>query len=136
MSERTGRCLCGAVEFSFQDAAATPPNACHCSQCQQWSGHYWASIDVPLRALSITKGEGRALKWYRASSWARRGFCAECGSSLFWHAENLESHKTHIAIALGAVDQPTGAKLNSHIFVGDKSDYYDIADGLPQKETF
>ncbi len=39
-----------------------------------------------------------------------------------------------MSFALGALDEPTGLKLKKHIFVADKGDYYDIADGLPQKE--
>jgi hypothetical protein len=34
---------------------------------------------------------------------------------------------------MGAFDGTTGAKLSVHIFVADKGDYYDIADGVPQK---
>ena len=29
---------------------------------------------------------------------------------------------------------PTDTKLSMHIFVADKGDYHDIADGLPQNE--
>jgi aspartyl-tRNA(Asn)/glutamyl-tRNA(Gln) amidotransferase subunit A len=36
------------------------------------------------------------------------------------------------SVALGAIDGPTGLRLQRHIFVADKGDYYDIADGLPQ----
>jgi hypothetical protein len=32
----------------------------------------------------------------------------------------------------GTVDPPTRLKLKQHIFVADKSDYYEIADGVPQ----
>jgi hypothetical protein len=35
---------------------------------------------------------------------------------------------------MGAFDGPTGTKLSMHIFVADKGDYYDIADGLPQNQ--
>jgi hypothetical protein len=35
---------------------------------------------------------------------------------------------------MGAFDEPTGTKLAVHIFVADKGDYYDIADGVPQKQ--
>jgi hypothetical protein len=35
---------------------------------------------------------------------------------------------------MGAFDGPTGTKLTKHIFVADKGDYYDIADGLPQNQ--
>jgi enoyl-CoA hydratase len=36
------------------------------------------------------------------------------------------------AIAMGAFDQPTDTHLHKHIYVADKGDYYEIADGLPQ----
>jgi hypothetical protein len=35
---------------------------------------------------------------------------------------------------MGAFDRPTDTKLRIHIFVADKGDYYDIADGLPQNQ--
>ena len=34
--------------------------------------------------------------------------------------------------AAGTLDGPTGLHLQRHIFVADKGDYYDNADGLPQ----
>jgi hypothetical protein len=33
---------------------------------------------------------------------------------------------------MGAFDGPTGVKLTHHIYIDNKGDYYDIADGLPQ----
>ena len=129
-----GRCLCGAVAFSIPADGAENLSACHCSQCRRWSGHVWASVNAPLEGLQIEDGEG-ALKWHRASDVARRGFCGICGSSLFWHAEGVEEYKHRIAVALGALDAPTGLRLEEHIFVAHKGDYYDIADGLPQKAT-
>jgi hypothetical protein len=70
------------------------------------------------------------VKWYAASATARRGFCPTCGAFLFWKAEAEDT----ISFALGALDGPTGITLEKHIFVADKGDYYDIADGLPQKD--
>lgn len=68
--------------------------------------------------------------WYRSSEKARRGFCATCGSSLFWDPLNRD----WTGIALGAFEKPTGTSLKHHIFVADKGDYYEIADGLPQNQ--
>lgn len=120
-----GSCLCGGVRF---ETAATPRGAsvCHCSQCRKQSGHVWSSAQVPKAELSILG----TMKWYAASAAAERGFCPACGSFLFWHAHDEDM----ISIALGAVDGPTGLRLEKHIFVADKGDYYDIADGLPQKD--
>jgi hypothetical protein len=59
----------------------------------------------------------------------RRGFCSICGSVLFFDPV----HRDWIAIAMGAFDKLTDTHLEKHIFVADKGDYYDIADGLPQE---
>ena len=129
----SGRCLCGAVAFSIDADAFDNRTACHCSQCRRWSGHYWASVSGPKEKLTIESGEDK-VKWHHASDFARRGFCSECGSSLFWHAHGLDDHRDRIATAFGALDNPTGLKLREHIFVANKGDYYEIADGLPQLE--
>ena len=122
-----GSCLCGAV--TFEVAGALPDaDACHCSLCRKQSGHYWASTDVPESSLTIF-GED-SLRWYHSSEKVRRGFCGDCGSSLFWDP----LHHDKIAIAMGAFEQPTEAKLWSHIFVADKGDYYKIDDGVLQKD--
>ncbi|RNF33427.1 GFA family protein [Paracoccus methylarcula] len=121
-SEFTGHCLCGAVRFRGQWEQAGY-SACHCGQCRRWSGHIWAGADAS--DLSI---EG-VVKWYRSSDEAERGFCPECGSSLFWRRIGAD----RVAVGPGAVDEPTGLHLTGHIFVADKGDSYEIADGLPQE---
>lgn len=121
----TGSCLCGAVRFTVEGELHAP-DACHCTQCRKQSGHFWASADAPRAAVAI-EGED-AVTWYQSSEKVRRGFCSTCGSFLFWQPLTRDS----IAIAMGAFDKPTGLKLAKHIFVADKGDYYDIADGLPQ----
>jgi len=120
-----GRCLCGDISF---ETAATPQGACacHCGQCRKQSGHFWASAYVAKSDLSISG----TVKWYAASEAAERGFCPRCGSFLFWHAHAEET----ISFSLGGLDAPTGLTLEKHIFVADKGDYYEIADGLPQKD--
>ena len=120
-----GSCLCGAVRFQVA-GELTSPTACHCSQCRRQSGHYWASANAPRDAVTI-EGQDK-LRWYQASPDVRRGFCADCGGYLFWEPIG----KGRIAVALGALDGETGLRLAEHIFVADKGDYYDIADGLPQ----
>jgi len=69
------------------------------------------------------------ITWYKSSEKARRGFCSVCGSSLFWDP----LFRDWIGIAMGAFARPTGTKIAKHIFVADKGDYYDIADGAPQE---
>lgn len=123
-----GSCLCGAVTFEVS-CELPPPSACHCRECRKHSGHFEASADVARSALTVSGDEN--VKWYNSSDKVRRGFCSTCGSSLFWDPLDQQKH-SWTAISLGAFDTPTNTKLKQHIFVGEKGDYYDISDGLPQ----
>jgi hypothetical protein len=125
--QHRGSCLCGAVRFS----ASGPLRGvvyCHCSQCRKQSGHYYAATNVMDDALTIESGD--TITWYAASPHAKRGFCAVCGSALFWRHNEADE----ISVMAGAFEQPSGLKAEMHIFVADKGDYYEITDGLPQFE--
>lgn len=121
-SDFAGQCLCGAVRFQGH-WGDDPLRACHCGQCRRWSGHVWAAAST--EDLTI-EGE---VRWFRSSDQAERGFCPQCGTSLFW----WRIGSSLIDVAAGAVDAPTGLQLAGHIYVADMGDYYDIADGLPQE---
>jgi len=126
MSEiRTGSCLCGRVKFTVKGAMRDVVG-CHCHQCRKQSGHFYATTSANDEDLEVHGIE--ALKWYQSSEKARRGFCSECGSALFWKYDG----EAATSILAGGIDAPTGLKLTSHIFVADKGDYYEVGDGLPQ----
>lgn len=95
------------------------------------SGHYFVSSDIPRENLSISGEE--YIKWFKSSEKARRGFCSECGSNLFWDPINKDIEWT--AVAMGSIDELSHTKTREHIFVESKGDYYDIKDGLPQFQT-
>ncbi len=121
-----GQCLCGAVRFQL-----APPIRdvimCHCRQCARWTGYAVAAAAVRPENFILLSGEAD-LGWYRASEHAARGFCRNCGSSLFWKPDSGE----RFCVLAGAIEPPTGLTLAGHIFVADKSDYYTIDDGKPQ----
>lgn len=127
----TGSCLCGAITFEV-DSDLTPPDGCHCLQCRKWTGHYLTSTEVPRSALRIS-GEDN-LSWFEYSGKARRGFCARCGSSLFFDPLDRQKHNW-TGISMGAFDTPTETQLALHIFVAEKGDYYELTDGLPQQQN-
>jgi len=124
-----GSCLCGQVSFQVSGSIAAP-DACHCVQCRKQSGHYYVSTNVPRTALTVSGQDHVA--WYQSSEKIRRGFCSTCGSTLFWDPPDRD----WTAISMGAFDAPTGTHLEKHIFVAEKGDYYEIADGLPQFRRF
>ncbi|GAB4521520.1 MAG: GFA family protein [Roseibium sp.] len=124
-----GRCDCGKVRFEV-DAVRKTVTVCHCGQCRRTSGHLWASTHAPFAGLRFTADDG--LTWYNSSNFAKRGFCRFCGSSLFYRMNDEDG----IGIAAGCLDAPTGLQVSKHIFVKDKGDYYDIADGAEQIDRY
>lgn len=106
------------------------PDACHCTQCRKSSGHYFVSVNVPRGALKVEGADN--VTWFQSSEKVRRGFCRTCGSQLFWDPIFKQEWTS---IAMGAFEKPTNTKLALHIYVADKGDYYDIADGAPQYQT-
>lgn len=124
METKLGSCLCGGVSFEVSGELRSVV-ACHCGQCRKTSGHFWAATQVDESQFKL-RADG-PLKWFSSSAEAVRGFCGQCGSSLFWrkHGEGK------LSIAAGAFDE-TGLQVAKHIYCKDKGDYYEIEPGVPQ----
>ncbi|HEX5757110.1 MAG TPA: GFA family protein [Arenimonas sp.] len=123
-----GSCICGSVSFTIEGELG-PVEYCHCRQCRQWTGHVFASVEVPRSRIDIQGLEH--LCWHQRSDRARRGFCGVCGSSLFFEPIDQVKHDW-IGVAMGAIEAPTGTQVGLHIFVAEKGDYYEICDGARQ----
>ena len=121
-----GHCLCGAVQFEVH-GPLRPIIYCHCEMCRRSSGHHVAATACARDDLDLKAAE--SLRWYQSSAAARRGFCAVCGSQLFWEAQG----RPYVSIMAGTLDLPTGLTAREHIFVADAGDYYEILDELPQR---
>lgn len=120
-------CLCNSVRFEIHETPSEP-TACHCTQCRKQTGHFLASANVQKAAIKFLSAE--TLSWFQSSEKVRRGFCAKCGSTLFWEPV----FRDWTSVALGCIEGPTALSLEQHIFVAEKGDYYALADGLPQNE--
>ena len=116
-----GSCNCGSITWEAV-GELRPIVACHCSQCRKQSGFYFAATAATDDRLTI---KGDTLKWYQSSPEAKRGFCSECGSALFW--KNRERDFT--SILAGSIDGDSGLEIVEHICVEDKPDWYEITDG-------
>ncbi|TNB46628.1 GFA family protein [Martelella lutilitoris] len=96
----SGGCQCGAVRYRV-DGALSYPHICHCRMCQKASGNYFMALAGADHArFTITRG---APGWFRSSDQVRRGFCAACGTPLFFETVGDD----HIAVALGSLDDPS-----------------------------
>jgi hypothetical protein len=124
----TGGCFCGAVRYEVR-GPMTAVTYCHCSNCRQWHGHVGAYTAADREAFQLS--EPRGLKWHVVSETVKRGFCAECGSSLLFD----ETTSPKMSICAGTLDAPTGIREKAHIYVGSQGDYYEISGDLPRYDT-
>jgi hypothetical protein len=124
-SARSGGCMCGAVRYRVTGPLRSVV-MCHCTQCRRQTGHVMASTAARRADLHLeSAGE---LRWYAASSEARRGFCGRCGSVLFWDAVG----RAYVSITAGSLDDSRGLETAWHIFTADKGGYYEIEPDVPQ----
>ena len=125
MKKISGKCLCGSVAFEIPTELRKVVY-CHCSQCLKTHGHFSAyteAADATVKWL-----EKSSLTWFESSKKASRGFCSNCGASLFYKLNGSDQ----ICVAAGCLEQPTELTPACHIYIEDASDYYLIDDELPK----
>ncbi len=122
----SGRCLCGAVRYTVFGTLRERISACHCHMCRRHHAGLGYYTSVAQDGIEIDGGD--ALRWYNSSPGVGRGFCQNCGSTLFFRDEK---HPV-VDIAPGTLDRMPDLKVTHHIFVASKGDYYEIGDELPR----
>ena len=76
-------------------------------------------------SLDLEKHEG--LRWRQTSEWAERGFCRECGSSLFWRITAAGKYHGTTSVSLGSLDDTSGVTLIKEWFIDKKPEAYTLA---------
>jgi hypothetical protein len=102
----TGGCQCGACRY---DVARGPvrQTLCHCRMCQRAvSGPFAALAEVETTRVTWT---GTPSVW-ASSNIAERGFCAACGSPLFYR----EIGGATIELTAGSLDHPEAYRPSSN----------------------
>ncbi len=117
--EITGSCMCGSVRYRAS-SPFRPIIACHCTQCRKSTGHHMAASAALKKNFELTASD--TLRWYHSGTDSRRGFCENCGTTLFFERPAGD----RISFTAGTVDGDTGLAMAAHIFVAEKGDYYDI----------
>lgn len=97
----SGGCQCGAVRFRIEGEFGEA-SICHCRMCQKATGGFFGPyVGAPAGTLVWTRG---APKRFQSSNLVARGFCGDCGTPL-----TFEYGGQHVALAIGALDQPAAA---------------------------
>lgn len=131
MASSHGGCLCGDVRFTV-DWPSVWVAHCHCSMCRRAHGAAFVTWFGMAEDRARIDDAAGSLRWYVSSPGAERGFCARCGSSLFFRSARWQG-ELHITLANleGDADQAPMAHVFWDTHVGWAA--VDPGDGLPRK---
>lgn len=124
---RSGACLCGAIEFRV-NGPLRPVLHCHCEHCRRFTGNFVAATGCPTVDLSVT--DATMLRWHELEH-SRYGFCARCGSSLFWVAADSPDHTSIMA---GSLDEAGELELRA-VWFSSEAQTHNLLDPSVQQFT-
>lgn len=123
--EIKGQCLCGAVQVT---ATVDNPRvrACHCDMCRQHTSGPFFSLETVPDSVTVT---GPAQQ-FKSSDWGGRGFCATCGSTL-WYGFDADNSRN---LSAGLFPNAGGGTLKVEFFSDKCPQGYALA-GAHRKMT-
>jgi len=112
-------CLCGSVTIK---ANSIKPliTACHCDMCRKWGGG--PALALPCGTDVEIDGHDK-VHIYDSSAWAERGFCANCGTHLFYRIKGTGEY----SIPAGFFQELKGLEIEVQYFSDQRPDYYCFA---------
>ena len=119
ITTKIANCLCKGVKIKIRGKLRYVSN-CHCLNCMKTHGNfaaYTACLEDDI--IFINK---KTLKWFNSSHFAKRGFCSNCGASIFYKRNKSQK----ISISAGMFQNPTKLKTYCNIFIKGKMDYYKL----------
>jgi hypothetical protein len=95
--------------------------------CRRSDGSSFATnASVRIEEFRIVTGRDLITE-YESSPGNLRAFCSRCGSPLYG---TLADDPSIRRVRLGTLDNAEGAKAVAHIWIGSKSEWFEITDNL------
>lgn len=112
MTERTGKCLCGAVTFKLK-AEPFATRICWCRDCQHLAANGTVNVVVAAEALEVSGAIASYTKTADSGNQISRQFCPNCGTHLF----GLSSGRPQFRVVrVGNLDEPSSIKPTTNIW--------------------
>lgn len=123
-----GGCQCGAVRYAVR-IENDDAYLCHCRMCQRAVGHVSAALkQVDVADVTwLTRAPDR----YRSSPFARRGFCAACGTSLTYEGDG----EAAMDLTVGSFDAPERFRPVGHHGAESRHEAWLDTSRLPARRT-
>jgi hypothetical protein len=117
------RCRCGAVALSLPGPTKLVV-ACHCIDCQRRTGApFGVGAFYPTEAVTISGAPKEYVRAAESGGKVRFYFCSNCGSTVYWKADNLPAM---IGVAVGAIADPNFPAPIKSVFERSKHGWVEI----------
>jgi hypothetical protein len=119
------RCSCGVLTLTLQEPSKLVV-ACHCLDCQRRTGApFGVGAFYPVDSVAISGTPKEFTREAASGGKVHSFFCPNCGSSVYWKADNLPSL---IGVAVGALADPEYPAPAKSIFERTKHNWVQIDD--------
>ena len=129
MSEIQGGCRCGAVRYTLALDALPPTYACHCRDCQTWSGSAFSQQTfLPEAGLSLSGPVVVYEMTYPSGRISTQRMCGVCHTRIY----NSNSARPGVVIVrAGTLDRSDELDVVAHIWVKRKQPWLTLPEGVP-----
>ena len=115
-SNSQASCLCGNVKITVENI--NPKfTVCHCKTCRAWGGAPFFAVQC---GTNVTIEGEENISIYASSSWASRGFCATCGTHLFFKFKKTGEYNMPVGLFPNLPD----LEMDMQYFSDQRPSYY------------
>lgn len=130
--KQSGSCLCGGIRYEINGPLTDVLN-CHCSMCRKLHASAFRTRAKVRSADWKTLVGEELIKFYESSPGEYKGFCSNCGSSLY---TKFDANPDVYGFPLGTLDTDPGVEAQRHVYVDSKAPWFQITDDLPQHAEY
>jgi len=124
-----GGCRCGAVRYELAIDQLPKTYACHCRDCQTWSGSAFSQqVFLPEGALSLT---GPVVTFEMTNPSGRistQRICGACHTRIF---NSNSARPGYVVVRAGTMDRSDELDVVAHIWVKRKQPWLHLPQGVP-----
>jgi len=129
MQDTEGGCRCGAVRYKLALDTLPLTYACHCLDCQTWSGSAFSQQTfVPEAALAVTGAVAVYEFTTPSGNTSTQRMCGVCHARIY----NSNSARPNVVVVrAGTLDRSDELRVVAHIWVKRKQHWLTLPEGVP-----
>ncbi|EHR72279.1 hypothetical protein BurJ1DRAFT_3471 [Burkholderiales bacterium JOSHI_001] len=129
MSEIHGACRCGAVRYTLALDALPRTYACHCRDCQTWSGSAFSlQFILPEAALSVSGPLAVYELTTPSGSQSIQRMCPICHTRIY---NSNSARPGMLVVRAGTLDRSDELEAVAHIWVKRKQPWLRLPEDVP-----